>query len=183
MGLLAFQTMKINEGELRAGDHIYTDRNQHTYYHHGIFIGDDRVIHFTKVSSKHPAVPEEKCDHYSDTTKDSNSGVRKCCVKCFLQRGTLYRFEYDEGFWAMLRATRSATHCTRLESVLRRATNELQNDSFRGYSLILKNCETFAYFCKTGVKFHLSKQVLRTLEFLVLGAALEFLVLGAAVMV
>ncbi|KAG0568784.1 hypothetical protein M758_6G041600 [Ceratodon purpureus] len=174
MGLLGFHTMKIKEEELLAGDHIYTDRNQHTYYHHGIFIGDDRVIHFTKVSSDYPAVPEEKCDHHSNTTRDTESGVRMSCVlKCFLQPGhSLYRFVYDEGLLAIVRSTRSARHCTRVESVLRRANEELEEDTFGGSSLILKNCETFAYFCKTGVKFHLSKQVLRSLGFLVLAAAI-----------
>jgi hypothetical protein len=39
--------MKIKVEELQRGDHICTDRNLKSYYHHGIYIGGDRVIHFS----------------------------------------------------------------------------------------------------------------------------------------
>jgi cell wall-associated NlpC family hydrolase len=60
MGLLGLSPHKIEPCELRPGDHIYTDRNLKTYYHHGIYIGNDRVIHLTKVSSHHPAKQKDE---------------------------------------------------------------------------------------------------------------------------
>jgi cell wall-associated NlpC family hydrolase len=50
---------KIDRHQLRPGDHICTDRNLKTYYHHGIYIGDDRVVHFGRKSSEE----EYKCHH------------------------------------------------------------------------------------------------------------------------
>ncbi|KFK24449.1 hypothetical protein AALP_AAs48179U000400 [Arabis alpina] len=44
MGLLS---NKISRDDLKPGDHIYSWRNAYTYSHHGIYVGDGEVIHFT----------------------------------------------------------------------------------------------------------------------------------------
>jgi hypothetical protein len=77
---------KIKEEELQPGDHICTDRNLTLYYHHGIYMGNDIVIHFSKVSESNPPGENDKCDHYEDTTTDEPWAVRKCCLKCFVRR-------------------------------------------------------------------------------------------------
>ncbi|KAK9914684.1 hypothetical protein M0R45_038446 [Rubus argutus] len=40
--------MEIDRKSLTPGDHILTYRKLHSYSHHGIFIGEDRVIHYHK---------------------------------------------------------------------------------------------------------------------------------------
>ncbi|KFK24447.1 hypothetical protein AALP_AAs48179U000200 [Arabis alpina] len=45
MGLLS---NKISRDDLKPGDHIYSWRNSYTYSHHGIYVGDGKVIHFTR---------------------------------------------------------------------------------------------------------------------------------------
>ncbi|VVB14730.1 unnamed protein product [Arabis nemorensis] len=45
MGLLS---NKICRDDLKPGDHIYTWRTAYTYSHHGIYVGDGEVIHFTR---------------------------------------------------------------------------------------------------------------------------------------
>uniref|UniRef100_A0A6N2M1B2 LRAT domain-containing protein n=1 Tax=Salix viminalis TaxID=40686 RepID=A0A6N2M1B2_SALVM len=45
MGLLS---NKIERDVLKPGDHIYSWRNAYLYAHHGIYVGDKEVIHFTR---------------------------------------------------------------------------------------------------------------------------------------
>ncbi|GAQ91939.1 NC domain-containing protein [Klebsormidium nitens] len=46
-GLAGLLTNKIDYSQLRVGDHIYSWRNM-IYAHHGVYIGDDMVIHFNR---------------------------------------------------------------------------------------------------------------------------------------
>ncbi|KAI7754301.1 hypothetical protein M8C21_024817, partial [Ambrosia artemisiifolia] len=39
---------KIHISQLKPGDHIYSWRKAWLYAHHGIYVGDDKVIHFTR---------------------------------------------------------------------------------------------------------------------------------------
>ncbi|CAN6362937.1 unnamed protein product [Urochloa humidicola] len=41
---------RIERSELKPGDHIYTWRTAYSYAHHGIYVGDNKVIHFTRAS-------------------------------------------------------------------------------------------------------------------------------------
>jgi hypothetical protein len=86
-----------------------------------------------------------------------------CCLQCFLRPGhKLYRFDYGDHFWAVMRATRSARDCDDANTVVCRAFELLRQNNFGEFCLYKNNCETFAYFCKTGHKYPLgSKQVLR----------------------
>ena len=157
---------RVEPSELRRGDQIYTDRMRKTYDHHGIYVGDDRVIHFSRISPKKGS--KYICTHGLDdvpfpTTTDNTSAVRKSCVSCFRRmqkkRHQLYRYEYDGGFWAMLRVHSSRTHAQHPDVVVERAYKSLCDQDFGEYNLILNNCETFAFYCKTGKK-RISKQVM-----------------------
>ncbi|KAL5570716.1 hypothetical protein UlMin_020313 [Ulmus minor] len=39
---------KIERDQLEAGDHIYSWRGGYLYAHHGIYIGEGKVIHFNR---------------------------------------------------------------------------------------------------------------------------------------
>ncbi|KAI7753416.1 hypothetical protein M8C21_022803 [Ambrosia artemisiifolia] len=44
---MGYLSHRVNPDELKPGDHIYTWRTAFTYAHHGIYVGGDKVIHFT----------------------------------------------------------------------------------------------------------------------------------------
>ncbi|KAG0615551.1 hypothetical protein M758_5G050300 [Ceratodon purpureus] len=195
--LLRIVPKKIQEGELQPGDHICTDRNLTSYYHHGIYMGKNRVIHFSKVSESNPPGELDKCHHGEDTTKDEPWGVRKCCLECFVRRKpgwsihphSLYIIKYGKRLTPVSLIDSGASHRKALpaEEVLRNAAEMLDNEKlkhemlekgekgeyeklvseepekkcFGTYYLVLKNCETFAFYCKTGIRYGFgSKQIL-----------------------
>ncbi|KAL0784578.1 hypothetical protein Bca101_000825 [Brassica carinata] len=101
---------KISKDDLKPGDHIYSWRNAYIYSHHGIYIGDGKVIHFTRgggleigtgtfldkliVSSITNHGGDNPCPNCGG--KHSNThGVISSCLDCFLSGGDLLRFEYS----------------------------------------------------------------------------------------
>ncbi|KAF9620266.1 hypothetical protein IFM89_011001 [Coptis chinensis] len=164
MGLLS---NRINKERLKPRDHIYSWRTAYVYAHHGIYVGDDKVVHFTRgrgqevgtgtvldvlLVSSGPArslVPCTVC-----TQLEEGNGVVSSCLNCFLSGGILYRFEYEVGPALFLAKARGGT-CTLAVSdpdniVVHRATYLLTN-GFGCYNLFTKNCEDFAIYCKTGL--------------------------------
>eukprot|EP00250_Pteridium_aquilinum_P034912 c8306_g2_i1 orf=62-421(+) len=100
----------VSAEELHPGDHVYSWRFAYSYAHHGIYVGDGKVIHFTRGqgqelgtgtfldawltssrSTPHTSGPCEKCG----VNKGSN-GVLLSCLDCFLSGFSLYRFTYGE---------------------------------------------------------------------------------------
>ncbi|XP_071707316.1 protein LEAD-SENSITIVE 1 [Rutidosis leptorrhynchoides] len=166
MGLLS---NRIDRGSLKPGDHIYSWRAAYIYAHHGIFIGDNKVVHFTRrgqevgtgtvldvllVSSgpRRSLVPCTTCTHTNDT--DATNGVVSSCLDCFLSGGILYRFEYSVSRAVFLAKARGGT-CTLAvsdppETVVHRAKYLLDN-GFGCYNVFKNNCEDFAIYCKTGL--------------------------------
>ncbi|XP_068659214.1 protein LEAD-SENSITIVE 1 [Aristolochia californica] len=163
MGLLS---NRIDRSSLKAGDHIYSWR-AYVYAHHGIYIGDNKVIHFTRgrgqevgtgtvldvllVSSepKRSEVPCPACAYNQE-----GHGVVSSCLECFLAGGVVYRFEYSVTPPLFLAKARGGT-CTLAgtdpdETVIHRATY-LLNNGFGCYNLFKNNCEDFAIYCKTGL--------------------------------
>ncbi|GLJ19198.1 hypothetical protein SUGI_0344900 [Cryptomeria japonica] len=135
MGVLS---NRISVEDLRSGDHVYSWRIAYTYSHHGIYVGDNKVIHFTrgKAESENNALLDLLLisSGYSKTTK--------ACEAC----------RHQQGFF--LAKARGGT-CTLAESdppetVLHRATYLLQN-GFGCYNVFKNNCEDFAVYCKTGL--------------------------------
>ncbi|MCO5552559.1 hypothetical protein L7F22_006072 [Adiantum nelumboides] len=158
----------VSPEQLQAGDHIYSWRRAYSYAHHGIYIGNGKVIHFTraegqqltgtildKVASIDGSVPcyaYGPCKECGD--KLSNKGVVCTCLKCFLADGYLYRYDYGKNAVKFLLNVRGGT-CTLALSdppvdVLHRA-NYLLRNGFRCYNLFQSNCEDFAVYCKTGL--------------------------------
>ncbi|CAK7338832.1 unnamed protein product [Dovyalis caffra] len=165
MGLLS---NKIERDLLKPGDHIYSWRNAYLYAHHGIYIGDEKVIHFTRAAgqevgtgtvldrfifSSSPSHPSDNpCPKCGDQSR--LDGVISTCIDCFLSGGDLYLFEYDVSPALFLAKPRGGT-CTLAKSdspedVLHRASFLLQN-GFGGYHIFRNNCEDFAIYCKTGL--------------------------------
>ncbi|KAF4355187.1 protein LEAD-SENSITIVE 1 [Cannabis sativa] len=160
----------IDESSLQAGDHIYSFRNAHIYSHHGIYVGENRVIHFTRTGGNN----DDDDDHIKKIKKSSNYrcedcgynpkkriGVVKSCLDCFHKDHRLFRFEYGVSSKKFLLSRRTGTCSTgsciySLDEVVRRATDMLNSvEGFGDYILLENNCETFAVFCKTGKRVSL----------------------------
>ncbi|KAI5342125.1 hypothetical protein L3X38_010000 [Prunus dulcis] len=144
--------------ELQPGNHIYSYRKGHTYFHHGIYVGEGWVIHFTATdepittSSTEPRC--RSCGHDPNTKR----GVLKTCVDCFLKGHGLLRFEYNVSLGRFIlkqKGTCSTETCYPSDKIVRLATeifkkDEVDGTGFGEYNLFNNNCENFASYCKTG---------------------------------
>ncbi|KAL8240446.1 hypothetical protein R6Q59_013801 [Mikania micrantha] len=158
---------KIDKSQLKPGDHIYSWRTAWLYAHHGIYIGDDKVIHYTRgggqeigtgtvldriilsSSTSNSDNPCLKCGDLSNA-----DGVIASCLNCFLSGGDLYLFKYAVSPAIFLAKARGGT-CTLAvsdpaEDVIHRAQFLLEN-GFGVYNIFKNNCEDFAIYCKTGL--------------------------------
>ncbi|XP_051139818.1 protein LEAD-SENSITIVE 1 [Andrographis paniculata] len=183
---------RIGRDQLNPGDHIYSWRHSYLYAHHGIYVGNDRVIHFTRgagqeigtgtildrylvssPSSNSSTAPCPRCGDQSD--KD---GVISSCLDCFLASGELYQFQYSVSPAIFLAKARGGT-CTLAssdppEDVIHRAEYLLQN-GFGVYNIFKNNCEDFAIYCKTGLLVFTTVSVGRS------GQAASFLAAASAI--
>ncbi|KAM5557873.1 protein LEAD-SENSITIVE 1 [Rosa sericea] len=143
---------KIDKESLERGDHIYCYRKGYLYSHHGIFIGEDRVIHFNRTkegNTSRRVKPCQKCG----VDKNHLRGVVKSCVDCFLNGRSLRRFRYGVSHRRF--ATNNVGTCTTGDPdspdvTISRANDLFNKKDFGDYDLVQNNCETFAVFCKTG---------------------------------
>lgn len=118
-----FENEKIKSGKVEKGDHLRVSRGD--YYHHGIAVNSNEVIHFTG-------------------EKESSSGcgikdaiIKKTSLKSFLNGGIL-----DFVFYRT-KSVKSPEETVEIaQSFLNRKVE---------YSVFNNNCEHFATFCKTGV--------------------------------
>ncbi|KAI3470761.1 hypothetical protein Pfo_027424 [Paulownia fortunei] len=164
---MGFLSHRVERSDLKAGDHIYTWRTGFTYSHHGIYVGGNKVVHFTQdqylsssghsrspwFSSSFSNVPAACLDILDCGFRTHGSGVIMSCLNCFLGDGLLYRFEYGVGMLAFIAKFRGGT-CTTAKSdppqaVIHRAMYLLEK-GFGNYNLFTNNCEDFALYCKTG---------------------------------
>ncbi|CAI9758100.1 unnamed protein product [Fraxinus pennsylvanica] len=165
VGLLSNKTQK---DKLKLGDHIYSWRHSYIYAHHGIYVGNGNVIHFTRgpgqeigtgtvldrfiFSSSLSNTSKPPCPICGDQSK--SDGVISSCLDCFLYGGELYLFQYGVSPAMFLAKARGGT-CTLAPSdppgaVLHRAEYLLQN-GFGAYNIFKNNCEDLAIYCKTGL--------------------------------
>ncbi|CAF1782528.1 protein LEAD-SENSITIVE 1 [Brassica napus] len=158
---------KISRDELKAGDHIYSWRS-YIYSHHGIYVGDGKVIHFTRrggleigtgtyldniIQISVPRHGDNPCPNCGD--QSILDGVISSCLDCFLAGGSLYLFQYDVSKAVLVAKQRGGT-CTTApsdppEEVVHRAKCLLWSNGFGEYHLLDNNCEDFAIYCKTGL--------------------------------
>lgn len=156
----------VEPSDLKPGDHIYSWRTAYIYAHHGIYVGDGMVIHFTRAAgqetgtgtfldqvlfSSSPSNAGKLCERCGDQSK--LHGVISSCIDCFLAGGHLYLFAYAVSPAFFIAKARGGT-CTLAASgapdiVLHRAKYLLSN-GFGTYNLFKNNCEDFAVYCKTG---------------------------------
>ncbi|KAH7842183.1 hypothetical protein Vadar_002389 [Vaccinium darrowii] len=169
---MGFFSNRVESSEIVAGDHIYTWRCRalvtYHYAHHGIYIGEGLVIHFTappgklstalssglSSSSLAPVGPEKTCPkHPRCGSRKPGSGVAVSCLYCFLGKGFLYCCEYGASkfyIWCKLPGTCTTAQSDPGNTVLQRANYLLEN-GFGQYHLVKNNCEDFALYCKTGI--------------------------------
>ncbi|CAH9117833.1 unnamed protein product [Cuscuta epithymum] len=163
MGLLS---NRIDRSSLKAGDHIYSWRTAYVYSHHGIYVGENKVIHFTRhgqevgtgtvldvlLVSSGPSRSHVPC--LTCTPSRDSHGVHLSCLDCFLAGGILYRFEYSVNPALFLAKVRGGTCSLAVpdpdEDVVHRANHLLRN-GFGCYNVFKNNCEDFAIYCKTGL--------------------------------
>ncbi|KAF3433983.1 hypothetical protein FNV43_RR25086 [Rhamnella rubrinervis] len=173
---------KIQKEQLKIGDHIYSWRRAYIYAHHGIYVGDEKVIHFTQAarqetgkrnmfddvicsSAPRSTFPGFHCPTCGDQSK--LDGVISSCLDCFLSGGDLYRFEYGVDMNTFLAETPGGTFTLASadppEQVVHRASFLLKNGGFGTYSVFERNCVDFAIYCKTELlddaKFSVSRCV------------------------
>lgn len=119
------------------GDHIRVKRMHGIYTHHGIYVSDNEVIHFTGTDD----------DNIMDSSKNM---VISSDLNFFLKGGELEVKEYtDEEFQDLYEP----------DQIVAYARSCLGDD---GYNLIFNNCEHFANVCTLG-RFR-SHQVERLLQ-------------------
>ncbi|KAL1542178.1 protein LEAD-SENSITIVE 1-like [Salvia divinorum] len=144
---MGFLSQRVERCDLKAGDHIYSWRTPvFAYSHHGIYIGDDKVVHFTQEQNFSPGGSPSFCVSSSAqayavlcldsdcASREHESGVVMSCLNCFLGGGSLYRFEYGVRPVVLMTKVRSGT-CTVAKSdppedVIHRAKYLLQNGGF-----------------------------------------------------
>ena len=119
--------MSIKNNIPRRGDHIRVLRS-FGYYHHGVFISNEEVIHFTSTSD----------DSIFDWSKAS---IMKTDLQQFLRGGELEIVKHD------------ANKLLPFDDIVEYA-RDCVGDT--GYNLLFENCEHFANECVIGE--HRSKQ-------------------------
>lgn len=162
MGLLIH---RINKEGLKAGDHLYCWRAGFLYSDHGIYIGDDKVIHLSRSCSDGRGtllnlLPLEKsrlaqsrhsCPTCTQTQRD---GIICSCLNGFVAGRALHRYEYGVNAAVFIVKVRGGT-CTRAVSdssdvVVHRAKYLLEHAP-HSYKQFMNSSEQFAIYCKTGV--------------------------------
>lgn len=159
---------RVSPELLRPGDHVYSWRSAFSYAHHGIYMGNGRVIHFTRregedltgtvldrfasVNGSSPCENARPCQTCG--VEACSNGVVCSCLSCFLSGCQLYRYDYGKNTIKFLLNVRGGT-CTLALSdppdvVMHRAHYLLRN-GFRCYNVFNSNCEDFAMYCKTGL--------------------------------
>ncbi|KAJ4703134.1 NC domain-containing-related-like protein [Melia azedarach] len=147
--------------KLNPGDHICSERFKGLYFHHGIYVGNDMVIHVIGrrnkpgfKSSNSSATNTSKCQNCGYKKGSSEGIIIKTCLDCFLDGHSLYVYNYEDEPIRWFTEQHGGSVKPPSE-VVTSAYNELERkDKFgANYHLIGRNCEHFATFCNTGVAF------------------------------
>ncbi|CAA6653815.1 unnamed protein product [Spirodela intermedia] len=146
----------IDREQLKPGDHIYSWRRGYIYAHHGIYVGDGNVVHFTRGGEEigTGTVFDRLLSSSQCGDQGAVNGVIESCLDCFLSGNDLYIFCYSVSPAFFISKVRGGT-CTFASSdpaadVIHRARYLLRH-GFGAYDLFKNNCEDFAIYCKTGL--------------------------------
>jgi len=161
----------VTANDLRPGDHIYTWRKGGIYAHHGIYIGNDQVIHFlpteaaTQLGEHALRGVRAYLDNQLPTFIDEGIGalqnlsqqlarIQQTDIETFLHGGDLCRVKYGDdgkiGLYKKRSGTYQAEPSAPAEHVISRAQYLLQYADWCNYNLLNFNCEHFATLCKLG---------------------------------
>lgn len=124
------------------------------YEHYGIYIGDGEVIHFTKSDGKNTII-KTSMKKFMESNKSSN---RYFILDCEPEIKNINSSLIDKcikksvnGFGPSLPAVfRKPVEIYSPEETVNRAKQYIGE---QGYNLLVKNCEHFAIWCKTGLKY------------------------------
>ncbi|KAJ0602439.1 putative LRAT domain-containing protein [Helianthus annuus] len=158
---------RVDRNKLKPGDHIYTWRAGFAYAHHGIYVGEMKVIHFApKQENAKSSVDCEfwrhesgsgscLCTYYCGFHQPKN-GLIISCLNCFIRTGSVYLYQYGLNVSAHVSKLRGGTSTTAPSDppqvVIHRAIYLLNSETgFGKYDLVGNNCEDFALYCKTGL--------------------------------
>ncbi|KAF3433949.1 hypothetical protein FNV43_RR25052 [Rhamnella rubrinervis] len=143
---------KIQRWQLKIGDHIYTWRLGGIYAHHGVYVGDGKVIHFARAPG--PIIFSSRSNRSSSYHPSGEDRVECCSIEEFLSGGDLklYRYGVKRALFSIKRGgTCTLTSSDPPEKVRQRAFDHLGKD-FGGYDILENNCEDFAIHIKTGLR-------------------------------
>ena len=175
------------ERSLEPGDHVFAVRkplSRFAFCHHGIYVGEGRVVHFAPESRGRAWTSEVRCDSvggFVGESPASDVGVVHYGQGCCTDR----RCRWPElGCTAALPAAAhrpgaNAPACLRgraplaAEEVVRRAREKLDAPRDAPYQLLSYNCEHLAVECKLGEGRQGSAQADAVVE---MGVAVEELV-------
>jgi len=128
--------------DLRPGDHIRTKGafGFSSMSHHAIYIGDDRIVHFTGGSDSDVSLQAKQ-----------RASIKKEHIKVILSLAN------QNG--VQLEIVPRPSNALNRDVIVQRALSRVGD---KGYNLLLSNCEHFAQWCVTGVTR--SDQVLSALQ-------------------
>lgn len=126
----SYRLNPLSQRDCEKGDHLYVHRfhkrviqlvfRQQGYTHHGIYIGDGKVVEFFGLSSGYVKGP-----------------IRIVDLETFAGNFPIYRWSYDS-----YREKKYAP-----DEIVLRALSQVGK---RDYNVAAKNCENFANWCVTG---------------------------------
>ncbi|XVF42223.1 hypothetical protein PTKIN_Ptkin01aG0343200 [Pterospermum kingtungense] len=76
----------------KPGDHIYMTTSDGHYHYHGIYVGDDTVIHV--LGPPHREIGPSDCQKCRNKRKCDSDLIAKTCLDCFLDGRPLQFAEY-----------------------------------------------------------------------------------------
>lgn len=112
------------------------------YEHYGIYIGNDEVIHFTKSNGRNTII-KTSMQEFMELNKSNNMyfildcEAKMCGINNLIYNKSISIFKKPIEIYSQ-------------DETVNRAKEHMGK---QGYNLIVNNCEHFAIWCKTGLKY------------------------------
>ncbi len=147
--------------DIRRGQHLYVERMCGAYHHHGIVIYADDIKHIqTKFMSSEcsPLAPLMIIEENRHGLRVVNIDVF-CNEEMFNRRHEIHRVRYGvtlEVYDKEPSGTCYLEVCVDEDTIISNALNIFNNaqeqDIWKNYNLVMRNCEQFAYLCCTNIR-------------------------------